>query len=274
MRLRLDLAYNGAAYHGWQIQKKPLPPPTVQGALEAAFFKLAGQPVCVTASGRTDAGVHAWRQVAHVDVVKELPDWAKSLNAVLPADIRVLAARRVADDFHARRDAVAKTYVYQFWQGQVTPPLLANQVWSTGPLARDAMLEAASRLVGEHDFASFQNAGTPVRSTVRRIYSIGLETARDELLYPEGASLWRLVVTGNGFLRQMVRNLAGLLAWIGRGVIEPVRVGAFLAACDRRLMPAPTAPAQGLGLFRVWYEADALEEFMRRPPAFSPQAEI
>ena len=118
MRLKLLLAYVGTRYSGWQIQEKPSPPPTIQGELEAALRTICGHNVRAHGSGRTDSGVHAHGQVVHCDVPDSRAglDWRNSLNAILPRDIRVLHAQRAAPDFHARKDALRKTYAYQFWQ--------------------------------------------------------------------------------------------------------------------------------------------------------------
>ena len=141
MRLKLLISYVGTGYSGWQIQEKPKPPPTVQGALEAALRTIAGKAVRVHGSGRTDSGVHAHGQVAHCDIpdTRAGLDWRHSLNAVLPRDIRVLDASPAAPDFHARKDALRKTYVYQFWQELAfMPPHLTPFVWKCGPLNLEA----------------------------------------------------------------------------------------------------------------------------------------
>lgn len=256
MRLKLLLAYLGTGYSGWQIQEKPSPPPTIQGELEAALRVLAGAPVRVHGSGRTDAGVHAHGQVAHCDV----PDaraglrWQRSLNALLPPEIRVLAADPAAADFHARKDALRKTYVYQFWQERAfVPPQLAPFVWSCGPLDVEAMRAALPHLLGEHDFAGLQNAGTDMESTTRTVFQAALDIPPPCEFYPPHAPRLRLTVTANGFLKQMVRNMAGLLAACGQGKIRPENVPGLLAARDRRALPSVTAPAGGLALASVEY---------------------
>ena len=161
MRLRLLLAYDGSRYCGWQIQDIPTPPPTVQAAVEAAVGRIAGRPVRVFGSGRTDAGVHAHGQVAHCDVPRRPGlDWRHALNALLPADVRVLHWQEAAPGFHARISALRKTYVYDFWQEKgFVPPRLAPFVWRSGPLDAGAMRAALPFLLGRHDFASLQNAG-------------------------------------------------------------------------------------------------------------------
>lgn len=259
MRLKLLLAYDGTGYSGWQIQEKPDPPPTVQGELEAALARIAGAPVRVFGSGRTDAGVHAHGQVAHCDV-PERPgfDWRHGLNAVLPGTVRVLAADEAAPDFDARRDAVSKTYVYQFWrEGRFVPPGLAPFVWACGPLDEAPMRAALPAFLGERDFGSLRNAGSDTRGSVRRIFSASLEVFAPEEFYPPHVPLLRLSVTASGFLKQMVRNMAGILSACGRGRLAPEAVPGLLAARERAAVPAPTAPPQGLALARVDYRAPA-----------------
>jgi len=256
MRLKMVLAYVGSAYSGWQIQEKPSPPPTIQGALEAALRIVTGQHIRVFGSGRTDAGVHAHGQVAHCNVPDDRAeqDWRRCLNALLPADIRILSAGPVHESFHARKDALSKTYVYQFWTEQgFTPPALLPFVWSCGSLNVEVMREALPHLAGKQDFASLQNAGTDMESTVRHISSLELQALPPLPYYPPHAPMLALYVTANGFLKQMVRNLAGLLAACGRGRLNAADIPAILAACDRRALPSPTAPAAGLALVNVVY---------------------
>lgn len=258
MRLKLLLAYDGASFSGWQIQEKPGAPATVQGVVEAALARLTSGKVRVFGSGRTDAGVHAHGQVAHCDVPDRPAltglDWRHALNAVLPPAVRVLAAGPAHPAFDARRDAIAKTYVYQFWrESRFTPPGLAPFVWACGPLDQEAMRAALPDFLGERDFASLRNAGSETRGSVRRIHAVTLEVMPPLEFYPPHEPLLRLTVTAGGFLKQMVRNMAGLLACVGRGRIAPDEVPALLAACDRAAVPAPTAPPQGLALARVDY---------------------
>lgn len=257
MRLKLLLAYDGTGFSGWQIQEKPNPPPTVQGALETAFRQLAGAPVRVFGAGRTDAGVHAHGQTAHCDVPERQGfDWRRSLNAVLPRAVRVLAAEAAPPDFDARRDALAKTYVYQFWrESRFVPPSIAAFVWACGPLAEKAMRAALLHFPGERDFSSLRNAGSDTKGSVRRIFAASLEAQPQLEFYPPHVPLLRLRVTANGFLKQMVRNMAGLLAACGQGSIAPESIPALLAACERAAVPAPTAPAMGLALAGVDYGA-------------------
>lgn len=255
MRLRLLLAYDGSRYCGWQIQDIPTPPPTVQAAVEAAVGRIAGRPVRVFGSGRTDAGVHAHGQVAHCDVPRRPGlDWRHALNALLPADVRVLHWQEAAPDFHARISALRKTYVYDFWQEKgFVPPRLAPFVWRSGPLNAETMRAALPFLLGKHDFASLQNAGTEMESTVRELQAATLTELPPVEFMPPYQPCLRLTVTANGFLKQMVRNMAGLLAACGRHKLRPDQIPAILEAADRRALPSPTAPPQGLALAHVEY---------------------
>lgn len=248
----MTLAYDGSAYHGWQVQARADPPPTIQGAVETALFTLLGVPVRVIGAGRTDAGVHALGQVCHCDVPQRSWDWRERLNAVLPADIRVLAGAVAPDDFHARRDALTKTYIYQFWlERDYVNPLLRNQVWQVGPMDVGLVCAGLELLLGEHDFASFRNSGTYTRTTARTLTAISLVKAGEEAEAP----LLRLRVSGNGFLKQMVRNLAGFLAAIGRGKLAWNDLEPILAARSRVALPSATAPAHALILADITYGA-------------------
>ena len=254
MRLKLTIAYVGTHFKGWQVQAHAhYPNPrTVQAELEAAIGGIAGRPVVVLGSGRTDSGVHADGQVAHVDIPEDKAgiNWLRAINSKLPPDVAILAVEPVPDDFHAQNSCRRKAYTYSLWLSQAfTPPRLREFVWRTGPLNLTAMEEAAACLLGEHDFAAMQNVGTPKESTVRTIYSL--------TRHPDANPTWdgTLVhwrVEGNGFLKQMVRNIMGLLVEVGRGKLAPAEVPGIIETRDRKAAPA-TAPAQGLTLSAVYY---------------------
>ena len=255
MRLKLTLAYLGGAYAGWQIQAQSQGQGTIQGEVERALEKLVGYPVRLHGAGRTDSGVHAERQIAHVDVPDKPVNWLRALNASLPRDIRILDVEPVADTFHARHSAIGKHYAYTVFCGQMpVPPRLEPFVWQTPSLDFAAMDAAAAVLIGQHDFASFRNTGTPVADTVRELWALRREDGSagffcDSDSWP--VTTWHF--HGNGFLKQMVRNLMGLLVWVGLGRITPADVVVCLAAKDRCSVPSPTAPAKGLTLLRVEY---------------------
>lgn len=242
---RLTLEYDGRDFAGWQVQ--PGGQRTVQGALEAAVERVTGRAVRVIGSGRTDAGVHAQGQVASVRVETRLePDQlSRALNGVLPADVAVLGAERVPEDFHARHDARSKLYCYRIWNGASPSPLRAPRAWHVArPLDLGAMRPAAQALVGTHDFACFRATGSGAGSSVRTLTRCQLEgEARAEI---------RLLVEGDGFLRHMVRALVGTLVEVGRGQRPAGSMPAVLAARDRG-RAGRTAPAHGLSLVRVDY---------------------
>lgn len=249
-RLKLTVAYVGTEFAGWQIQefKTRIRPRTVQDELEKAVAVLTGQPVRVHGSGRTDSGVHADAQIAHLDV----PDtgrrinWMRSFAALLPHDLSVLAVEEVPESFHSRFDAIGKQYTYALWLARpAVHPRLRPFVWETGPLDLAAMEQAASALLGEHDFSSFRNVGADTNGSVRTIHSIHCE-----ILSPVH-QLWHF--EASGFLKQMVRNLMGLLVYAGRGKIAPGAIPGIIAAKDRRALLSPTVPAKGLTLAKVLY---------------------
>lgn len=259
-RIRLTIAYVGTRFCGWQIQEKAKAPLTIQGELERVLMLVTGSLIRVHGSGRTDTGVHADAQIAHMDIPEgkgpaEAQGWLRIFNTNLPPDISVLKTEVVPPTFHSRFDAVGKAYCYQLWLRRFdTPPRLSPFVWPCGPLDMGAVNAALPYLTGTHDFASLQNAGTDMQSTVRTVYR--LFHSPEEALSRDPANV-ALRVEANGFLKQMVRNMMGLLVAIGRGRLQPEDIPRILAASDRRLAPA-TAPAKGLTLREVYYPAHPL----------------
>lgn len=262
MRLRLDLAYIGTAYYGWQVQAQGQALHTIQGQLERCLSILARGEVRVHGSGRTDAGVHAEEQVCHCDFPDEryaaLKDMRHSLNSLLPDDISVFSAVPAAPDFHARFTPHVKTYRYLFWQDRgAVPPRIVPYVWRSGPLDIARMRECLPLIEGRHDFACLANTGTERESTVREITRVEL---KEESVRPDLAPMLILDVTGPGFLKQMVRNMAGLLSEIGKGRLAAEDIPRFFAGRSRADVPAPTAPARGLTLLRVVYADQGVAE--------------
>jgi len=263
-RIHLTIAYVGTAYYGWQCQaRKALPLlPTIQSILEKAAAKVAHERLYIHASGRTDSGVHANAQIAHMDVPTALAhvDWQMALNHLLPPDIRIVQAKRVQKTFHAQLSCQQKTYMYRLWLSRrYTPPFVAPYVWSCGPLNIDAMEQAAACLMGTHDFSACRNMGTPRDSYVRTLYSITrhppsslLEHKAFDAYSAQNPDALTWYFTANGFLKQMVRNIMGLLIAVGRGKIAPERIPEILASGDRQQAPS-TAPARGLTLCHVDY---------------------
>jgi tRNA pseudouridine38-40 synthase len=246
LQLRLDIAYDGTSYHGWQSQ--PPPRQTVQGEVEAALARITGSSVRVIGAGRTDAGVHALGQVAVAPLVTHLtlPVLHKALNAVLPDDIRITGVQWVGPDFHPQHHAIEKTYFYQIHVGPYVPPFRRTCCHhSRVPLDLAAMREAARSLVGSHDFRSFTTQAHTKRNTVRCVRRIWITHI------PGGL---RVFVTANGFLYNMVRAFVGALLKVGDGSLAPDALQGIRDAKDRRAAP-PNAPPHGLFLWRVCYSS-------------------
>ncbi|MEW5724789.1 MAG: tRNA pseudouridine(38-40) synthase TruA [Thermodesulfobacteriota bacterium] len=242
--IKLVLEYEGTGLAGWQRQKDE---PTVQGFLEGALLRLTQETVTVIGAGRTDAGVHAKGQVAHFKTAspRTLEELVRGGNALLPAQIAILSAQEMPRDFHARYHARSKVYDYDLCLAPVRPALRRNFVWHLpGRLDLSAMSAALECLPGRRDFAAFQSTGTLVQNTVR-------EMTRAELA-EKGGGLVRLTLEADGFLRHMVRAVAGTLVLVGRGRITPDGFREILEARDRG-RAGPTAPAQGLCLRAVKY---------------------
>lgn len=247
-RYRLDLAYVGTGFGGWQRQPNA---DTVQERLEAALEDLVGESVAVVGASRTDAGVHARAQVAHVDLTRPFSSQGLvfGTNHRLPRSIRVLAARLAAPDFHARFSATAKEYAYCIRPGRFVPPELAPFVLPVPARLDPALLRAATlRLPGRHDFSCFALAGGSHRSPVRTIFRAAWE---------EEASGLTLRIAGDGFLRGMVRGLVGTLLEVGLGQRTLGRLAALLLGGERGAA-GPTAPAHALTLERVDYRNERL----------------
>jgi tRNA pseudouridine38-40 synthase len=256
--IKLTLAYDGTDFSGWQVQPGLR---TVQGTLAEAIIRVTREETLVHGSGRTDAGVHALGQVAGFLTSSPIPaaNLTIALNDSLPSTIRVLAAEEVAEDFHPRKSAKAKTYRYRIWRASICSPFVARFVYHhPWPLHEEAMKIAAGSVLGQHDFTSFA-ASDPDRlqriaasedgddeapSNIRSIFSSEFHRDGDELTYE---------VRGNGFLHHMVRNLVGLFLLAGKGTVTTPQVATILQATDRSANPGATAPASGLALVNVEY---------------------
>ena len=238
-RIRIDIAYDGSGFHGWQVQPGL---PTIQGTLEEIVSSIEGRPVPVAGSGRTDAGVHALCQVAAFSLENPIPpdNLRRAINRLLPPAIRVLGASEVDLAFHPRFDARAKSYEYRIARGELCSPFDWPYVYHHPyPLDEGRMRTLALAFAGQHDFTVFAAADdrdAEGQSKVRNIFHSELERAGDKLIYR---------VRGSGFLKHMVRNVVGTLIEAGRGRIE----------CVDRLPErcGPTAPAKGLFLVSVEY---------------------
>jgi tRNA pseudouridine38-40 synthase len=249
-RFRLTLEYDGSDFQGWQFQPDVR---TVQAVVEAAISEVTGEQRRIQAAGRTDAGVHAWGQVAHFDAATHLSaiELQRALNAVLPRDVAAREVREVASDFDARRDAVAKRYVYRILRRASPSPLRRRYCWHIrGPLDLAAMRAAADELKGSHDFAALRGApGGP---------SVSEETQRtlDQLELLSDGDEVRIRAEARSFLRYMVRNLVGTLVEVGQGRLTVARIPEILESRDRS-QAGPTAPAHGLCLEVIRYPGSA-----------------
>jgi len=246
--LKLTVAYDGTAYAGWQVQPESA---TVQQQLESAWQSLTGEQLRITASGRTDAGVHAAGQVCSLETETVLTchRLIRGINAHLPEDISVLDVESAPSGFHAIRDASRKTYQYLIQYGHVRNPLSRHRAWyCPRQLRLQLMAEAARHLIGEHDFASFQAAGSDRTSTVRNLTVLDCCGHRYH-----GSQYIAITATCDGFLYNMVRNIVGTLVEVGRGRQRPEWVHQVLRDRDRSLA-GQTAPAHGLMLIQVEYD--------------------
>lgn len=246
-RILLTVEYDGTAYAGWQRQINGL---AVQQVLEEALGRACGHPVTVTGSSRTDAGVHALDQKVHFDTESSIPPekYPFVLNTMLPEDIRVQDGREVPADFHARFLTSGKKYTYRIWNARHGSAMRRNTHWHVPvPLDEAAVRRALPPLLGKHDFAAFQAAGGTAKTTVR--------TIREAELAVEGHE-WTLTVTGDAFLYNMVRIIAGTAEEIG---LHRIGGDAFKKAIEtgNRLTLGMTAPARGLELTRVYYPEEA-----------------
>lgn len=243
MRVKLIIEYEGTQYSGWQRQKNGV---SVQEMLERAFYEASGEKVVVHGAGRTDAGVHAEAQVAHLDTHCTIPPnkISYAMNMLLPPDIRVKQSSEVSEDFHARFSAKAKTYRYTFYNHTHASAIYRNTTTHIhGRLDLPAMKTAAAHIRGTHDFLSFCASGSDVKDTVRTIHRLEI-TSHEPFVYID--------VTGSGFLYNMVRIIAGTLIDVGMKKISPEHVREIVNGKDRALA-SPTAPARGLTLKEVYY---------------------
>lgn len=258
---KATLEYDGTAYHGWQWQEKRR---NLQQTLEEALGKIAGAPVRVAASGRTDAGVHALAQVVSfkLETRHDPATLQRALNAHLPDSLVVKRLREASPEFHAQMSAKRKLYAYFILNDRVPAAFLNRVSWEIHrPLDWKAMKKAFKILEGEHDFKSFQSVGTPVKTTVRKIHKIRVQKVGEGLhQLPKNHPLHFLVhpnlyvvtLEANGFLKQMVRNIIGTVVQVGLGRMKPEDIARILKAKDRR-KAGMAAPAKGLFLVKVTY---------------------
>ncbi len=246
--LKLTIAYDGTDFAGWQVQPNER---TVQQTLERAIASVTGEEVRATASGRTDAGVHAVGQVVSVALRSALPaeTLCRALNANTPHDLVVMDVTEATEGFHAIRDATGKRYRYVIQDGRLKDLFSRAYAWHIPqPLDDNAMREAAALLVGRHDFASFEAAGSERKTTVRHVTDLTVERT-SENRFPRIT----IEIAADGFLYNMVRNIVGTLVEIGRGNQPVTWINDVLHAKDRKVA-GPTAPPKGLFLVSVDYD--------------------
>lgn len=243
-RVKLVVAYDGTNYHGWQVQDNGI---TIEEVLNRTISELVQENVKVIGASRTDAGVHACGNVAVFDTESRIPGdkFSFALNQRLPEDIRIQESCEVDADFHPRYADTVKTYEYNILNRRFElPSKRLYAAFCYYPMDIERMNQAAAYLVGEHDFKSFCSAGAQVQTTVRTIYAVTV-TKDDDMVH--------IRITGNGFLYNMVRIIAGTLMQVGTGLMEPEQVKEILEARDRS-KAGPTAVAKGLTLVEIRYE--------------------
>lgn len=247
MRYAILLAYDGTDYGGWQIQKNSI---TVQEKVEEAAFKIFGKKTSVTASGRTDGGVHAAGQVCHFDAETTIPaeKLADVFNRYLPQDIAVLRSSAAPVNFDANRSAKKKTYTYRFYLSDRRNPLKDRfSVWVKNPVDMSKLRHISGAFVGEHDFKAYCKSGSQVKTTVREVYSVEVfERADEHSLNVE------ISVCGGGFLYNMVRTIAGTVINFAEGSLTEEEIARSLSEGDREAV-GRTMPAKGLTLEKVDY---------------------
>jgi len=247
VNIRLTISYDGTAYSGWQSQPDAV---TLQDTLEAAIKRISGETLRVTASGRTDAGVHAYGQVVNFHTEKDIPphEWTGGINHFLPEDMRIIDASVVPEEFSARYSARGKVYRYILMNVSPPSPLMLDRAWQLGyAIDIGAMREAAKSLLGEHDFSSFRAAGCSANHPVRTLRRLDIHDEPDE----RGTRI-NFTLEADAFLRHMVRNIVGTLVEVGRGRFTVKDMADILEEKDRT-RSGPAAPPQGLYLVEVHY---------------------
>lgn len=250
MNFKLTIQYDGTDFHGWQMQSELR---TVQGELARALSLIEGRDVVVHGSGRTDAGVHAREQVASVSLQKEISanKLRAAINGNVGKDVRVVDAEVVADEFHARYWALGKTYLYRSVNSPVMSPFwLRYAHHEARALDLERMIDAAQLFLGEHDWTAFSSAQSDAETKTRTITELAIVSRWDD---DARCRLIEMTMSANGFLRYMVRSIAGTLLAVGRGEMDQELVARALREGDRSLAAA-TAPPQGLTLVSVHYE--------------------
>lgn len=248
-RIRFLVSYDGTEFCGWQKQNH-MPNKSVQQTLEEALSQVFQEKITLSASGRTDAGVHAIGQVCHFDTARPLSrlekwDLAWAVRQYLPRSVSVKKVWLAPPDFHSTLSAERKTYRYLIYNKPRAGAIMHRYAdWARLPINIDHLKESSQFLLGKQDFKSFQSVGTELKSTVREIYQADWEWRKPGLL--------QFTITGNGFMKQMVRNIVGTQLLLEKKGLDPADMKTIIAALDRK-QAGPTAPAEGLYLMRVYY---------------------
>lgn len=250
-RVMLIVGYDGTNYNGWAYQPADNVV-TIEGILNKAIHAATGEDIKVIGASRTDAGVHAYGNVAVFDTASTIPPdrFSYALNHLLPEDVRIVSSRQVPDEFHPRHVDTRKTYEYRFLNSREEIPTKRLYTYHMNiPMDENRMQEAGVYFLGEHDFTSFCNVNSQAESHVRTIYDVNVTRIGDEVI---------ISITGNGFLYNMVRIIAGTLMQVGIGKKQPDEIPDMIAAQDRTVA-GPTVPANGLFLMGYKYPDEALE---------------
>lgn len=242
MTVKATVCYDGTDFLGWQVQEGKR---TVQGEIERALKELSGEDIRITGSGRTDAGVHAEGQVFSFKTTLKIDEKRlyKAINAYLPQDIRLLSTEKTDEDFNARYSAKRKTYEYRFYESETVNPLKERYALNVYDIDFSAMKECVKLFKGKHDFSAFCSTGSSVKTTERTVYSCSLKKSGESIVFS---------VTGNGFLYNMVRIMAGTLLCVGEGKIPKENVLKAFETGDRKLLGKTLSP-KGLCLKKVVY---------------------
>ncbi len=246
-KVKLTIEYDGTNYQGWQRQGEGIP--TLQGTIESALFELFKKKIHLMGAGRTDSGVHAENQVAHFIAPKDVTgyNFVHLFQSLLPSDICIKKAQLVPPHFHAQRSALSKTYTYKIWNEPLPSALRAHRsLWIRKPLNLERLNRACEAILGTHDFKCFRSEGSAIKSTIRTIHSAKFMKAGDYIEFS---------INGNGFLKQMVRNIVGTLLQIEMGLRDEKSIKELMDSRER-MQAGPSARPQGLYLTQVFYPAE------------------
>jgi len=263
--IKLTIQYDGTAFIGWQRQNQGK---SIQFLIESALKKITGEDINIRASGRTDASVHAFCQIADFKTISKIPikGIKNALNSLLPGDISIIHIEQAEEDFHSIAKSIGKCYIYRIIETQERLPLFRRFCWEINKkLDINVMGESIRHIIGKHDFSAFKASGSSVKHSVREVIYFKIFQKKRDFFFPlpDEAREIDFIIIANGFLRKMVRNIVGLLVEAGLGRITPEKIMFIIEGLDRNA-GYPTAPPQGLFLFRVFYDNLTLENFINK----------